>query len=201
MCPMKDRHHLALILTAVLAALPAAVLGYSEGNPYGDIILNREPEFDYDDSLDKAWEEAQVPIPKLYDEDDLAEAVVTEVQEGFSVLVDKKQLSIGDDGVLRYWVVLRSEKGAVNAMYEGLRCSTSEYKTYAFAVGRKKNRKVKPMPNAKWQEIKRIRGPNFRWELMRDYFCFYGRAKPVEQILYHLEAGPDTFAPREDVFF
>jgi hypothetical protein len=196
---MTKTRHLSALLAAVLAGglVPSA---HSEDNPYKEIILNPEPDFDYDASGDRPWEEAQVQIPPLYDRKDLEEAVITQVQEGFSVLVDKKQLSVGDDGVLRYWLVLRSEQGAVNAYYEGMRCGTGEYKTYAFVVGRKNDRQVKPMPNARWQELKRVRGPNFRWELMRDYFCFYGRPKPVEQIVYHLEAGPDTFATDDDLF-
>ena len=195
---MKANKLLAYVALLHLLVLP--VLVQASDNPYEDIILNREPEFDYDESLGKSWEEAQVQIPELYDRRDLIEAVVTQVQEGFTVLVDPEHLSIGEDGVLRYWLVLRSDQGPVNAMYEGLRCSTEEYKTYAFAVGDKREQKVQPMPEAKWQELQRTRGPNFRWELMRDYFCFYGRPKPVSQIVHHLESGPDTLAPREDGF-
>ena len=197
---MRDTCHRHPLLAAVLAAALCVPAAWSEASPYRDILLNEESEFDYDESQDKVWEETEVGMPDLYDKDDLEEAVITQVQEGFSVLVDKKRLSIGQDGVLRYWLVLRSEQGAVNAYYEGLRCSTSEYKTYAYVVGRKKDRRVEPMPNARWQELKRVRGPNFRWELMRDYFCAFGRPKSVEEIVYHLEAGPDTFANDDKLF-
>jgi hypothetical protein len=37
----------------------------------------------------------------------------------------------GKDGVVRYVIVARSASGAVNAMYEGMRCSTGEVRTYA----------------------------------------------------------------------
>jgi len=188
---MKPARILILLLSlAGSLGLPTLALAVSKDNPYHDIILNKEPELDYDDSLVKKWEEDKInSLPELYDTDDLQEASINEVQKGFTVLVDKKHLSIGDDGVLRYWLVLRSGQGAVNAMYEGMRCETSEYKTYAFVIGRK-HRRVAPMRDPRWQKVRGAYGPNFRWELMQDYFCMLGRAKPVEQILDNLRVGP-----------
>jgi hypothetical protein len=188
--------HLSIIsvLLVGLAGSPALALAVSEDNPYRNIILNKEEEFDYDDSHDKPWKEQDIELPELYDTDGLEEAVVTEVQKGFTVLIDKKHLSIGEDGVLRYWLVLRSELGAENAMYEGMRCETSEYKTYAFAIGQEQ-KKIEPMRKSPWHKVRRVRGPNFRWELMHDYFCSVGRPKPIEQIVRNLEAGTATIRP------
>ena len=45
--------------------------------------------------------------------------------------VDPQTMSISKDGILRYVVVARSSSGTINAMYEGMRCSTGEFKTYA----------------------------------------------------------------------
>lgn len=46
--------------------------------------------------------------------------------------VDMRTVTITDDGVVRYVVVARNRSdGAVNAFYEGVRCKTSEMKTYA----------------------------------------------------------------------
>jgi hypothetical protein len=45
--------------------------------------------------------------------------------------VDPASISVGRDGVVRYVVVASSSSGAVNAMYEGLRCGTGDVKTYA----------------------------------------------------------------------
>jgi len=167
------------------ASVPAASV--SDANPYKDVILGREPLLPYDESQDKPWKEEGLSMPKAYDEGDLEEVAVTQIQKGFSVLVDK-QLTIGKDGVIRYWLVLKSKDGAVNAMYEGMRCETSQYKTYAFMVDR---HRVRPMKHPRWQKLRRALGNNFRWELMNDYFCYYGHPKPVEQIVKNLKAGPD----------
>ena len=46
--------------------------------------------------------------------------------------VDPASISITQsDGVVRYVMVATSASGARNVMYEGIRCSTGEFKTYA----------------------------------------------------------------------
>src|SRR5690606_30431351 len=45
--------------------------------------------------------------------------------------VDPDSFSIGPDLVVRYVLVGRSDSGAVNAMYEGIRCNTGDVKVYA----------------------------------------------------------------------
>jgi len=49
--------------------------------------------------------------------------------------VDPGTIAITGDGVVRYVVVASSPSGAVNAFYEGVRCSTAEMKTYARSTG------------------------------------------------------------------
>ena len=45
--------------------------------------------------------------------------------------VDPATLTVTSDGVVRYVMVAGHASGASNAMYEGIRCSTGEFKTYA----------------------------------------------------------------------
>jgi hypothetical protein len=45
--------------------------------------------------------------------------------------VDSKSLTVGDDGVVRYTVVVKSPSGASNVNYEGIRCDTYEWRQYA----------------------------------------------------------------------
>ncbi|MBC7436378.1 MAG: CNP1-like family protein [Bdellovibrionales bacterium] len=45
--------------------------------------------------------------------------------------VDPQTMSISKDGIVRYVVVARSSSGTINAMFEGIRCSSGEFKTYA----------------------------------------------------------------------
>jgi hypothetical protein len=45
--------------------------------------------------------------------------------------VDPRSITIGADGIVRYVVVATSTSGAVNGIYEGVKCSSGEFKVYA----------------------------------------------------------------------
>ena len=47
------------------------------------------------------------------------------------VAVDPATLAIGSDGVVRYVAYMTNLSGSVSAVYEGIRCTTDEVKTYA----------------------------------------------------------------------
>jgi hypothetical protein len=76
------------------------------------------------------FHEIEVPPPPVYHK----EGLIKIDMPGSSSLtygLDPETLSIGSDGVMRYVMVAYSSSGSVNALYEGLRCETSEVKTYA----------------------------------------------------------------------
>jgi hypothetical protein len=96
--------------------------------------------------------------------------------------VDRDSLSVGEDGVIRFALVARSN-GATNVSYEGIYCQTRERKVYAY--GR---------PDGTWHEA---RDPEWvgigspatdlhRFVLWNDYFC-PGRA-PIRTANEGLEA-------------
>lgn len=69
--------------------------------------------------------------------------------------IDPAASSVGADGVLRYVVVATAASGQMMAMYEGLRCQSAEYKTYArsAASGPTKVGSWQLQPNAQWKSI------------------------------------------------
>jgi hypothetical protein len=52
-------------------------------------------------------------------------------RSGLRYGVDPASVSVSADGVVRYVVVATGSGGAVNGLYEGIRCRTGEVKTYA----------------------------------------------------------------------
>ena len=77
------------------------------------------------------WKELTVPPPPAFD---LGKLVTFEVSSGSSLVygVDPASIRISNaDGIVRYVMVASSATGARNVMYEGLRCATGEFKTYA----------------------------------------------------------------------
>jgi hypothetical protein len=80
---------------------------------------------------DPDWKESEVPAPPAFDVGRLITfdgAVNSSLVYG----VDPASIRIsGSDSLIRYVMVATSASGAKNVMYEAIRCSTGEFKTYA----------------------------------------------------------------------
>ncbi len=76
------------------------------------------------------WKEGEVPPPPAFDAGKLLKFDVS-AASSLVYGVDPATLGIGQDGVVRYVMVATSTSGARNVVYEGIRCSTGEFKTYA----------------------------------------------------------------------
>lgn len=78
---------------------------------------------------DPDWKESEAPMPAPPQTTGLIPVEIpgTTLRYG----IDPASVALGSDGVVRYVVVATSSTGAVNAMYEGIRCSTGEVRTYA----------------------------------------------------------------------
>ena len=76
------------------------------------------------------WKESDAPVPPAFDLQRLEFFTVSPnsaMQWGF----DPRTVLITGDGIVRYVVVARSPSGVLNVMYEGVRCATGEWKSYA----------------------------------------------------------------------
>lgn len=80
----------------------------------------REPE---------VWKEGDVALPARFSTDKLV-PVEIEDRSSFEYGIDPDTLSVGADGVVRYVFVARSRSGALNVLYEGVRCNAAEVKVY-----------------------------------------------------------------------
>lgn len=79
---------------------------------------------------DRDWKESDTPAPPTFDVKRLVPFDVS-VQSALKWGFDPVTMKITGDGIVRYVVVARSPSGVTNAMYEAVRCATSEWKTYA----------------------------------------------------------------------
>jgi hypothetical protein len=87
-------------------------------------------EQDFDDTT-KPWQEIAVQLPAMPNRATLVRVYVSPTAtQTFSVAPET--VSVGSDDVVRYVLVARSESGADNTSYEGLRCTSLEHKSYAF---------------------------------------------------------------------
>ena len=115
-----------------------------------------------------AWREREVVLPAYPTPEALIPFFVSATTES-DFLVDGASLSVADDGVVRYALVARSRQGAQTVTYEGIRCSTGEYRIYATGAGGQWTplkapwRKIEPRSTQRWHNA-----------LHKEYFCPLG---------------------------
>lgn len=82
----------------------------------------------------KPWTELQAQIPRYPGEAGLLrfEAGAANSHRFF---IEPASVSLGEDGVVRYTLVVKTAGGATNVTFEGIRCETREQKTYALGQG------------------------------------------------------------------
>ncbi|MES2975843.1 MAG: CNP1-like family protein [Pseudomonadota bacterium] len=113
------------------------------------------------------WKESEAPPPPAFNASRLIPFEVS-AGSGLKFGVDPSTLSIGKDGVLRYVVVAQSASGTINAMYEGIRCTTGEYKTYArYNPSGGWNRATDP----KWEDMRTSQKSRHAYQMARQGGC------------------------------
>ena len=140
------RSLLVAALAAAAVAASAAELGAPPGTPENSPVPD-VPE----------WSEVDAPPPPPLRTTGLIPIEVSGTTLHFGV--DPASISIGKDDVVRYVVVATSSSGAVNGIYEGIRCDTGQVKVYA----RHNPSSGWVRSTSDWQDI--FRTPNSRYSL------------------------------------
>ena len=107
----------ALVLLAATSFTAAAL----------DIKWGTDDEFD-ENKVE--WKEIEAKIPPYPKDGNLVQFDAGPASP-HRFYIDTQSLSIGDDGVVRYVLVVKAAGGAVNVTYEGIRCDSREQKYYA----------------------------------------------------------------------
>jgi len=133
-----------------------------------------------------AWVEFEVELPEYPVADRLVEFNASVNQRNHS-FIDPKTLALGDDGVVRYAMVIKVKDGVDNVTYEGIRCDSKEFKVYA--VGDAGSRWIKAT-NAKWLPVEYKEINNQRRYLFKEVFCpREGMVKSSAEALSALKSG------------
>jgi hypothetical protein len=175
----------------LLAFLVSSGSAPADDGTLGETSIEQEVgEMSYIDQ-DEPWKEASVKIPPLPEDDDLLEVDVDRLNRAFTLYLDSRHLAVGKDGITRYWMVIRSSRGASNVTYEGLSCVNEAYKVYAYASGGRKAG-FRRVQEAEWKRIDPNIDPHF--DLM-DYLCDYVTARRPEDVVqmlrYNMPTGED----------
>ncbi len=135
---------------------------------------------------DKPWVEQLTQLPAYPDVKNLM-AFDAGAATSNQYLVDTTSIRIGEDGVIRFSLVIKSSAGALNVSYEGIRCATSERKVYA--LGR--NDKTWAQPRvSEWQKLDFVRQFYAQRELAKNIFCPHRQiVSSHEEAVLSLKAG------------
>ncbi|MGB7989879.1 MAG: CNP1-like family protein [Candidatus Methylophosphatis roskildensis] len=106
-------------------------------------------EADESDPATAKEKEIEVEFPPYPNADSLL-AFDAGAASGNRFMIDQTSISIGQDGVIRYVLVIRSPSGVDNVRFEGMRCETLERRLYA--TGRD-DRTWSRSRNDKWVKI------------------------------------------------
>ena len=163
--PDVSRSALPLIVAPLVLALVLAGCGGSSaqkakpGQRGATTDIGGVPE-------EKEFKEIEVAFPPYPKDSSLLEFQLRRNSQNH-FYIDRNSLSIGEDRVIRYSVVVKSPSGARNISYEGLRCKTMEYRIYAFGVA--SGEWVTPR-DSQWHRIESA-SYDLRFTLYKDYFC------------------------------
>lgn len=144
---------------------------------------------DFDEDK-KPWKEIEAKIPAYPKPESLFpfEAGGASPHRFF---IDARSLSIGEDGVVRYTLVIKTAGGATNVSYEGIRCEERQQKYYA--LGRPDGSWARAR-NPQWRRIELQEINRHHNVLYQDFLCAgAGRKSPVssvKEVLQLLKYGP-----------
>ena len=146
----------------------------------------------FDEEYDlKQWQEITVLMPAAPVKESLIAFYVSAATDN-KFFVDGATLSVGEDGVVRYVLIVQAAGGAKNTSFEGMRCLTRERRIYA--SGRVDGSWSKSR-NSEWVRIKDAAANRQYAELFLEYFCPGGTiVRSAEEALQALRAGshPDN---------
>ena len=119
------------------------------------------------DFEEKPWEEQKLQLPAYPKESNLKQIDVGPVTS-FRFYVDTESINVGSDGVVRFTLVARSDSGASNVSFEGLRCEPQERKIYSFG---RQDGTWSESKNPRWVALARQAVNPVHTVLFEDYFC------------------------------
>lgn len=140
---------------ALLAVLALAACAPSQKSDW---------ERQYETALAPTPAEQAPPLPRWPQERDLIEFYVA-ATSAFRFYVDAASVSVSRDAVF-YTLVARSDAGAQNVTFEGMRCVAGEVRT--FAVGHRGEWRSAP---GAWRPIEPRTVQRWHNALYREYFC------------------------------
>lgn len=148
--------------------------------------------FDFSFTPGAPWRELPTEVPERVDERALVKLPVDRRGSPFEYYIDLSSLTRKADNVVRYLVVVRSVTGARNVLFEGLRCDTGEYKTYAFGDS---SGRLRPVAAPRWRPVMAGDAFRYRHELLTVWLCDGPLARAPREAATRIRHRADEVSP------
>ncbi len=165
-----------ILLTLVLLA------GWRVGWAFDEDVYGEEGWAKYKEGPE--WREQELVLPDYPRADGLIQVPLSLRDFPFTLWIDAASLDVGEDRVVRYTGILRSEAGVDNVFYEGIRCSKKEYQRYAYGSGGE----FQPLQRPQWRPIRAVGQDRYRSVLMDGLLCPLPGYNRQQQLLDRLKA-------------
>ena len=134
---------------------------------FGAVAQEQWSKWDVDfDEDKKPWKEIEAKIPSYPKPENLLSFEVGKTG-GHRYFIDALSLTLGEDGVVRYVLVVKASGGATNVTFEGIRCEMRQQKFYAIGQA---NGNWTRARNPQWRQIGAQDGSQ-HGTLINEYFC------------------------------
>lgn len=124
-------------------------------------------QFDYEFENEKPWVELQAKLPAYPRQENLLPFFVSAATDN-RFYIDAQSISVDNDAVVRYTLLVKSPEGAANVTFEGIRCATHEKRIYAFGRADGSWSKAR---FSKWEAIQYADRNRQHHMLHDDFFC------------------------------
>jgi hypothetical protein len=168
-CRIPATKKISQLLAASLLLLGAATQVHAADPFYPSAVAQPNSglsDEDFDDDS-KSWQEIKTEIPPAPQVANLVSFYVSPTAT-MNFFIDLNSISAGKDGVVRYTLVSKSQAGAENISYEGIRCQTYENKLYAFG---QKDGSWSRARLSGWKQINETSGNRQHAALAKDFLC------------------------------
>jgi len=153
-------------LLCVIGAL-CAVSSVTQAAKKGDFGLEADSGIEYVPEEAVEWKELDATLPAVPKPENLREFYVSAVATNH-YFIDSNSLTVGNDGVVRYVLVVRTAGGAENVSFEGIRCEEHTWKLYATgsADGQWRTARI-----SEWRPIENKPVNRYHAALSKELFC------------------------------
>jgi CNP1-like family len=114
------------------------------------------------------WKEIEAQIPAYPRQEDLLQFEAGGGVSQHRYFIDPKSLSIGEDGVVRYSLVIKTAGGATNISFEGMRCDMQQLRLYAFGRTDGSWSRAK---DSRWRRLEYRESDRHHGVLYGDFLC------------------------------